>query len=588
MNFHLFSRAGRLAAIGAILLGSASCITINEELGESFIPTDQKWDVFPQEPATLENIQLQMADSLSGYSTTRFTFGSINDGSILGTSSKTSSMTLVPVWDTLDFGKNTKVRQFHFSASRDTFSTIFDYEAKMLQNIYVHELRKPLDSTIIYTSSLSDPKVLNEFVDLSKRITAGVPVYSGGDSLSFDFSIEFAEKVIRKIDEAQRAGKMDSVSSYLKYVPGIYFSTDAPVGKGGRINMFGLTIDNSNGYLAGNYAELKITAEYDYSDEPVDTSFIFLLGPGDFITINEETGSVNYPKQFAFNACDHATSQTYKDGVKASEKIYVEGGGGVKPVVKAQEIKQILERQLAAEGISDPMEVVINKATIILPYNVEGDFSLLDNYPSILSPTVRLRSTDGKYVTYAGLTDSSISTENQGEINRSLNQYSPDISHHVQEILKLKRGVGEGVDPNETEEQYAKRLENYDIWFLIMHKEIVEDTTYDSGYNDYYNNLYYNSYYNNMMYDPYGYGYGGYGYGGYGYGGYGGYGGYSNYYNYAMMAYYASMYNSSTSTEEFTTELDTDRFYNAVLNGPLASGAKPQLKITFSAPASAE
>ena len=120
MNFSFFSRACRLAAIGAILFGSASCITINEELGQNLIPTDQKWDVFPQEPAVLENIRLEMADSLSGYSTTRFTFGAVNDGSALGTTSKTSSITLVPIWDTLDFGTDTKIRQFHFTAVRDT------------------------------------------------------------------------------------------------------------------------------------------------------------------------------------------------------------------------------------------------------------------------------------------------------------------------------------------------------------------------------------------------------------------------------------------------------------------------------------
>ena len=40
MNFHFISRVCRLAAIGAILLGSASCIDINEELGENFIAKD--------------------------------------------------------------------------------------------------------------------------------------------------------------------------------------------------------------------------------------------------------------------------------------------------------------------------------------------------------------------------------------------------------------------------------------------------------------------------------------------------------------------------------------------------------------------
>lgn len=576
MNLRFICRVSRFLAIGAILL-SASCVRINEELGQSLIPTDQKWDVFPQEPVVLENIMLHMADSLSGYNTSRFTFGSINDGSVLGTSSKVSSITLVPVWDTLDFGKNTKITQFHFSAVRDTLSVINENDLKILQNIYVSELKKPLDSTIMYTSSLSDPKVLNEYVDLSKRITAGVPVYSGGDSLSFDFNLEFAEKFWKKIDEAQRAGKMDSVNNYLKYLPGIYFSTDTPVGKGGRINMFNVGLDNSAGYLTGNYAELKFTAEYDYSDEPVDTTFIFIFGAGDFVDIDED-GNITYPTQFAFNGSNHETTEAYKEGVRATDKIYVEGGSGVKPVIKAEEIKQILERLIAAEGIKNPDEVVINKATIELPYDVAGDYGLLDKYPSILSPTVRLRSTEGDYVTYAGLTDASVSSENQGDINRSLSMYSPDISHHVQEILKLDRN----------DENYAKTIESYDIWFLIMAQEIVEDTTYDSSS---YSNYPYNYYYNSMMYDPYGYGYGGYGgygygYGGYGYGGYGGYG-YNNYYNYAMMAMmYSSM--SSSSSEEYTTELDKDRFYSASLNGPEAAGAKPQLKITFSAPKSAE
>lgn len=576
MNLRFICRVGRLAAIGAILFGSASCININEHLGENLIPTEDKWDVFPQEPVVLENIRMQMADSLSGYSTHRFTFGAVND-EILGTVIKGTSFTLVPVWDTIDFGKNTKIRQFHFTAIRDTLSTVFDNEQRILQNVYVSELKKSLDSTVIYGSSFADPAILNEYVDLSKKITIGTPVYSGGDSLSFDFTLEYAEKVWKQIDLAQREGQMDSVDNYLKYVPGIYINTDAPVGPGGRINMFTLSPDNSSGLLTGNYALLKITAEYDYSEEPVDTAFTFFFGPGDYISVDEETGQINYPDQFAFNTSTHESADKYKDGLVAEDKIYVEGGNGLKPVVKAEELKQILERQIAEAGITDPSQVVVNKATIILPYNVDGDYSALDKYPEILSPTVRLRSTDGKYVTYAGLTDASVSSENQGEINRSLNMYSPDISHHVQAILDLDR----------SDADYAKTIENYDIWFLILFEETIKDTTTD-GSESAYSNYPYNYYYNSMMYDPYGYGYGGYG--GYGYGGYGyGYGGYSsNYYNYAMMSYmYSNMY-STSSSEEISTELDKDRYYNAILNGPLAEGAKPQFKVTFSAPRSVE
>ena len=576
MNFDIISRVCRLAAVGAILLGSAACIDINEELGENFIPTDQKWQVYNPEAVNLKEVYMHMSDSLSGYSTSRFTFGAVNDGS-LGTSIKSTSFTLVPIADTLDFGKNTVVRQFHFSALKDTVSTVYDNQKRMLQNVYVSELKKPLDSTVLYTGAFSDPAIRENFLDTGNLITVGVPVYDGGDSLSFDFDKEWSMKFIERLKTAD----LDSMDLYIKSAPGIYITTDTPAGQGGRINMFKLPIGTSSyGYITGNYAQLKITAEYDYSDEPVDTSFLFYFGPGDFL----EEKAAAYPTQFAFNASDHAVPADYDkaNGIKAKEAINVEGGAGIKPVVKAIEIKNILDSLMAENQIRDVKEVVVNKATIILPFEASGEYSTLDKYPHILSPTVRLRSSDGKYVSYAGLTDASIESENQGDINRSLMNYAPDISHHVQEILRLDRDA----------EDFDKRIENYDIWFLIMFSENATSQS-TTGYNEYKQNLLYNSYYNSMMYDPYGYGYGYGGYGGY-YGGYGGYGGYSgygygsNYYNYMMMAAYASGYSGSNDDGEYTVELDKDRFYNAVLNGPEAAGRKPQLKITFSAPMSAE
>ena len=139
--------------------------------------------------------------------------------------------------------------------------------------------------------------------------------------------------------------------------------------------------------------------------------------------------------------------------------------------MKAKEIKRILNEQIAQAGIKDPSEVVINKATIILPYDLEGSYDALDTYPTVLSPTVRLRSSEGGYVSYAGLTDSSIESENQGDINRSLSIYSPDVSHHVQEILKL----------DENDKDYEKNIEKYDIWFLIMHEDIEESSNINNS-----------------------------------------------------------------------------------------------------------
>ena len=606
MKFNFIGRVCRLAAIGAILFSSASCIDINERLGENFIPTDQLWDVFI-ESAPLDNVVLKTADSLSAYSAKRFTFGAIYKEE-LGLTTKSTSFTLVPVINDIDFGENTVVRQFRFNAVRDTLSTMNDNEQRMLQNVYVYSLKKQLDSTVLYTNAFN-PGVYYEnetvdnrerFIDFSKYITTGIPVYSGGDSLAFDFSKAYANEVIegiRKFRKETTEEEQDSLKYYLNYVPGIYIESDTPVGEGGRINMFDLALEfDDYGYMSGNYAELKVTADYE-DRKQVDTSFIFIFGPSSLIADDASTSDI--PTQYAFNASDYATSALYNEAVKAgeeglsaAEKIIVEGGSGLKPVILAKEIKEKLHNMITAANIVNAEEVVINKATITLPYNVNADWSKLDKYPIILSPTVRLRSSsDEKYVSYAGLTDSSIESENQGDINRSLSQYAPDISHHVQEILKLEK------KNDETEAEFEARVASYDIWMLIMSEEKTSSSSSSSSSNDYYNNLLYNSYYNNMMYDPYGYGYGyggyGYGYGGYGYGGYGGYGGYdysSNYYNYMMMAMYANA-SASSSTDSYTTDLDKDRYFDATLNGTNSSTdikSLPRLTVTFAAPKTAE
>jgi hypothetical protein len=326
-------------------------------------------------------------------------------------------------------------------------------------------------------------------------------------------------------------------------------------------------------FLRSPEGELKLTTEYD--GKQVDTSFVFIFGPSGFV--NPGTGKI--PTQYAFNGSDNSSDTEYKNGRAATADIRVEGGSGVKPVIKAEGIKRILNEELQKRGLN-AKEVVINKATVIMPYDVNRQWDKLDKFPTILSPTVKLHGKDDygeTYVSYAGLTDASIESENQGDINRSLSLYSPDISHHVQEILKL----------DETAEDYEENLSKYDIWMLIMHEEVTVTSSSGSSYDDYYNSLLYNSYYNNMMYDPYGYGYG---YGGYGYG-YGGYGydsyGYSNYYNYMMMASY--MNSGSTSTESVSVDLDKDRYYDCSLGGPENANEelRPRLKLTFSAPKTA-
>ena len=253
------------------------------------------------------------------------------------------------------------------------------------------------------------------------------------------------------------------------------------------------------------------------------------------------------------------------DGGGGSGGITIEGGGGLKPVFPAAPLRKKVVDAILERG-GDPAKTVINKASIILPYDRPEDDRLVDLFPSMLSPTIRLTDEDDGTVSFGGLTDASASSENQGDLDRANLRYAPDITYHLQEILQRTD---------------LDTKDNADIWLLTVHSETVANATGNAEQEAYYQQMMYAMYYNNL-YGGYG-GYGGYGYGGYGYGygGYGGYGGYSNYYNYMMMAQYASSAATSTTSD---SELDKDRYYNCYLNGPEAEGNRPKLKVTFALP----
>ena len=536
--------AAMMLAAGALCI---SCINKNQSLGESLIPDNQMYNIYTAE-FPIEDIEQEMADSLSSYSMYKFTFGAVKDETF-GLTTRTAAFTLVPVNDTLDFGKNAKFRQFHLSAVSDSVSYADPSQAYILQNVNVYELEKPLDYT----------KLNPELVYTRKRITDGVPVYTGTDSLSIDFSKEFGEKYMT-ITNAD----MDTITNYKKRFPGIVISTDEPTGIGGRINMFRLPIAVSDGAIYGSYAELKITADYG-ERTAVDTSFLFYLGPLDLYNLAGVTStSVTSQTQIAYDQTTHSSKAM--EG-RAGATVLMEGGCGLKPVIKAQPLREkILE--IISRYTDDPKSAVVSKATIELPFEFPDDYTSMYKFPIAVSPTCRI-ATDTS-VTFAGITDSSVSDENQGDINRSKCEYAPDITHHIQEMIKLKDD---------------SKITNYDIWLLAMATEtIASSSSSNSSYNDdYYQQLMYYNYYNSM--------YNGYGYGGYGYGGYGGYGYnslYNNYYNYAMLQ---SMYSSSSSSSSTTTEtsmMDNHRYYKAVLNGPEAEKNRPMFKLTFAVPKGTE
>ncbi len=544
-----------LAALGAAVL--VSCVKIDGRMGSGLVDSSLQYDTYTAE-FTLDNLQMKMADNLSGFSDTRITIGAIRDD-VFGLTTRASAFTLIPVDDTLDLGKNPKPVKFDIHFACDSVSFADESQQYILQNVNVYSLTRPLSSSSLESGTNQD------IPHGTTRISRGVPIFNGKDSLSFEFTEAFTQEYLDKIAALENSEHI--ISSYEDYVaalPGIYIDMDAPAGNGGRINMFELSclmVSSGKYYRNSNVALLTINSEYNGVRK--DTTFLFI--PGEPAFYNEAEYLSNNTKfyQYAFNRTSHETRAKAGD---ASEYAYIEGGGGLKPVVLASELR---EKALAIIGTKgDPAKAVINHATIYLPFEVQGeDYEALDMFPSIISPTCMIQTDTS--ITFAGLSDASASSENQGDIDRSNLTYRPDITHHFQEIIRLED---------------LSKLSRYDIWFLTVHTETVE--TANEGYNsEYLQQLMYAQYYNSLYggYGGYGYGGYGYGYGSYGYGGYGGYGGYSNYYNYMMLAQYMNAYSSSSS--KTTQELDKDRYYRGILNGPATtSERKPKVKISFSVP----
>ena len=538
----------KLPAIIALMAGLMSCVGVDQNLGGDFIPTDQKYDFHTAE-FDLDEVWMKSIDSLTAYSSRRITIGSIRDETF-GLFSRGSVVTLVPVLDSVDFGKDPVFKRFKFKAAVDSVSVADESQANILQNVNVYALDEPLGSKEYFSRA--------EIKHGSKRITKGVPIANGKDSLTFDFTEEYGKQYLSMTQD-----DLKDLKTYAKKFPGIYLCTDDPTGNGGRFDMYEFDIlrtvaGTSGSYIArtDNYAILYFNGEF--NGERRDSSLMFYFSPVEMQNLDSLINAKSLPSQYVFNVDRHESDHLVG---QADDKIYIEGGSGIKPVVPAAEIQRLVNAEIIRKG-GEPITTLITKATIEMPFDFPEDYTTMFRYPKVLSPTIKI-STDTT-VTFAGLTDASASDENQGDVNRSLCNYAPDITHHVQQIIRKSEG--------------DKKLSNYDIWFLIMWYETT--TTTDSQAEEmanYYKQLAYYSYANQLYGGGYG-GYGGYGYGGYGYGGYGYY---NNYYNYMSMASYAS---SSATKTTSSTELDKDRYYRAVLRGPKAEGKKPKLKVTFAIP----
>lgn len=578
----------RIAAFVVAAICCISCVEINPELGIEYLREDQKLHLCVTEVPLTEIYELP-SDSLSGYSQTRMVVGSLDDGDGFGRTDRTSILSLVPLYieDTMDIktfldSQDVKIKRFHFSTEVDSVSVADASQEIIFQNVNVNPLK---ERVIAQRDNDCNDVAGNIKIDKSKSLVKGTPVLDGKDSLTFDFTDEYANLFLHNLDKEL----MKDFDAYMNTFPGFAISTDKVRGKGGRLNFLNHQFDFDSDYgIIGNFAALTLNYTAHKLNEDTgeietipntDTTFCFYFAATDFYDIDSlltNSGKGNYP-QYALNLSYH---QSRPKAGMAGDKIYVEGGGGLKPVIRGrwlrEQARSIVIDSVAAWYGKTPGEVTakelakvtINKASLIMPYKFEpAMFDEMYKYTVRLSPNLRTHYQDSakvdgeiKYfsnVMYSNLSDSSDETVNVGTIDRSNTNYSPDITYHITKLLAMTD------EEIASSEKMAKG--EYDVWLMPMAWEVINVVNAaDEEASEYYQYLAYQNYYNSM----------------YGYGS--SYGSaYTNYYSYMMAAMNAAGTTTTTST---IITLDTSRYYRTVLNGPSYTGTRPTLKLTFSIP----
>lgn len=527
----------RSTALAAILICCISCVEVDNRVGSGFLPREQSY-ITDTINIYLDEIYLSMADSLSGFSQRQMVVGSIMDeeGNVSG---RDAVLTLAPLQSEMDFGKNPKLKKFHLALELDSASVYRKSNENILQTLNVYELSEPINARKNFDCNA---KIKHG----SKQICLSRPVLDGDDSLCINFTEEYAKKFF-----SLSSDDLETWDSYTAKIPGIYLRTDPADNCGGRFNEYEIQMSYSTTLtaLAGNYAKLSFTSDYDGVQK--DTAFYFYVGAQkkmdpDSLLANTTSGT-NYP-QFSLNLTDEEAFRP-ESGKKATNAIPIYGGGGPKPRIRGGYLRDIVKDAISRKGY-DPSKVLINKARMNFFFEFPGNLDEMFLYPDVLSPTTRIKT--DTTMSYVGITDNSSESENMGDIDRVYKCYSPDFSYHMQQILSCSDDDLSSGD--------------YDLWMLLMSYVTTTTDTSNSSMSDYYQQLAYQSYYGSM----------------YGGGGIGGYDSYSNYYNYMMLAQY---YGTSTSTST-ALQMDNSNYYKCSLYGPLSSvkGTRPRLTITYSVP----
>jgi hypothetical protein len=272
-------------------------------------------------------------------------------------------------------------------------------QQNIVQNIRLHALNR----TLYYDSTYYNTSITDNDYDKSELINMPGLTYNGGDTLIIPLTEKFGKKLLES-----EAGDMDSLAHFYEKYKGFVLTVDPqPAGvAGGRLN----TTDISTAYLT-----------LQYKDNGKDTSMFYW---GDYGLV--------------FSAYRHSSGYlaNYQDPPPETitQPVYFESLAGVKPVFDMTAIKDsliALSNSLKVAHSNNNLQVLINKAELVLSIDPDSD---MDKCPATLALCSRTVNDAGK-PSYSLIDDVS-NADFDGTLNRSLWNYSFNVTHYLQRFLK--------------------------------------------------------------------------------------------------------------------------------------------------------
>ncbi|MDR0712420.1 MAG: DUF4270 domain-containing protein [Prevotellaceae bacterium] len=386
------------------LLLAQACTKVDKTLGENFIPPNERLKVQTRDATGFLRMANIPLDSISTSSFSTAVLGRTNDAR-LGKTTAGFVAQFLPASYTFTFEDG--VTKFDSVCLILGFSSTYGSD-KTPMNIEVYELE----------TGISIDSAYYEAPEVAKRVAGDVDLAAGNGN--GPINAESSMMSIRLTNSEDLFNRLfsytSSADSFLTYFRGLYVKVDDNAANG-CIKSVSLVNTSTS------YASSAIVAYYTYTytdDEGVEkdslTSFTYHV----------------FSSTPRFNVFDHDNSHLQS----ATDTLYMQGlAGVVTKMTISQDSVEAWGREIGAEK----KNYAISRAELVLHVQDEADYAALDLYATQLQGiTLSSSGTNGKYAAiwdmYAG--DGSFSSIFDGALNRSQMQYSINITHYFNTVMK--------------------------------------------------------------------------------------------------------------------------------------------------------